>query len=140
MKKQLKPLLYVAAVLLMSEGCFSTPFKSRKTTISGTVTDLNTKLPVDSIQITIAGEKGAFASNSDKLKIVYTDKLGNYSSTIDVPSGYHSVTVINRYFNNSKYTLKYRDFFSYKDQKRISYCCPVEIGSTVQYDFVMLPK
>ena len=135
-----KGLLYAAAVLLLTEGCFSSPFKSRTTTVFGTVTDNDTKLPVDSVQIMITGGKGGVASNADELKIIYTDKQGYYYTTIDVPNSYHKITVLNRYFDKLKYTLKYRGYFSYKDRNRIDYCCPAEIGSKTQYDFMMLPK
>jgi hypothetical protein len=139
MRKLLKPLLY-GVVMLLTEGCFSSPFKSRQTTVFGTVTDNDTKLPVDSVQVMITGEKGVVASSADELKIIYTDKQGYYSTTIDVPNGYHKITVLNRYFDKLKYTLKYGGYFSYKDSNRVNYCCPVEIGSKTQYDFMMLPK
>jgi hypothetical protein len=140
MKRLLKPLLYAAAVLSITEGCFFSPFKSWTTTVFGRVTDNDTKLPVDSVQIMITGEKGVVASNADELKIIYTDKQGYYSTTINVPNGYHKITVLNRYFDKLKYTLTYRGYFSYKDRNRIDYCCPAEIGSKTQYDFIMLPK
>ena len=140
MKRLVKPWLYAAGVLLLTEGCFYDPTQSRTTTVFGTVTDNDTKLPVDSVQVMITGEKGVFASNADQLKIIYTDKQGYYSTTIDVPNGYHKITAINRYFDKLKYTLKYRGYFSLKDSNRINYCCPVQVGSKTQCDFIMLPK
>lgn len=137
---RIKGFLYAVGILLFTEGCFSTPLQSRKTTIFGTVTDNDTKLPVDSVQIMITGEKGVVASNADELKIIYTDRQGYYSTTIDVPNDYHKITVLNRYFDKLKYTLNYRGYFSYKDRNRIDYCCPAEIGAKTQYDFIMLPK
>ena len=138
MKKQLKPWLYLAVVLLLTEGCFSTPFKSRKTTVSGTVTDLDTKLPVSNLEIAIDGEKGTLGSVSRELKIVSTDSSGKYNVIIDAPKEFHSIQVGNLW--DRKFSSKYRSYQTYLNGQRTQNCCRVEIGSTAQYDFVMLSK
>ena len=135
MKRQLKPWLYVAAVLLLIQGCFSTPFQSRKTTVSGTVTDFDTKLPIENNEVAIWGNNGVLAYRGMELKTVFTDKNGKYSATIDVPKGYHSLNV-----DNISDATKYRDYYVFLNRQRTQNCCRVEIGSTAEYDFVMLPK
>lgn len=138
MKKLFKPLFYAGVVMLLTEGCFSSPFKSRTTTVFGTVTDNDTKLPVNSLEIVIYGEKGVLGYVSRDLKTVYTDSNGKYNVVVDAPKEFHSLGVGNLW--DRKFNSKYRDFFSYKDSNRVNYCCPVEIGTKTQYDFIMLPK
>lgn len=121
--------------MLLTEGCFSSPFKSRTTTVFGTVTDNDTKLPLQNNKIAIWGNEGTLAFKGKIVKTVFTDKEGKYLVTIDVPKVYHSLNV-----DNISDATKYRDFFSYKDNNRVNYCCPVEIGTKTQYDFIMLPK
>ena len=58
MKKLLRTRLYIGVVMLLTEGCFSSPFKSRTTTVSGTIIDNDTKLPLSGIEIIIYGVKG----------------------------------------------------------------------------------
>ena len=137
MKKQLKPLLYLAAVLLLTEGCFSNPFKSRKTTVSGTVTDFDTKLGIEKVEIRIRGENGVFASSGSILKTLLTDKEGKYNCTMDVPKTYHSLDVTVNAWDIQRYEINKNVFLN---SQRTQNCCRVEIGSTVQYDFVMFPR
>lgn len=131
-------LLYAAAVLLLTQGCFSNPFKSRKTTIFGTVTDFDTKLPVDSVEISIDGEKGILGSVSSPLKTVFTDADGKYNIVIDAPKEFHSLTVVNLW--DRKFYPKYRGYQIFLNGQQTQNCCRVEIGSKTQYDFIMLPK
>ncbi|WP_157607569.1 hypothetical protein [Runella limosa] len=138
MKRLVKPWLYAAGVLLLTEGCFSDPTKSRQTTVFGTVTDFDTKLPVANLEIAIDGEKGILGSVSHPLKTVFTDANGKYNVVVDAPKEFHKLSVINLY--EYKFISKYRDYSTLKDGKRTNFCCPVEIGSKTQYDFVMLPK
>lgn len=135
-----RSLLYIVGVFLLTEGCFSTPFKSRKTTVFGTVTENHTKLPVDSIQIVISGLSGGIIANADELKTIYTDRNGKFEATIDVPSKYHGLNVGNRYFSKIDNIFKYDDYLVFLNNQRVNSCCKAPIGKTTQYDFVMLPK
>lgn len=120
------------------DGCFSNPFQTRKTIISGTVTDNNTKLPVDSVQISLMGLKD-FASE-DLLQTTYTDENGRYAITVDVPKDYKSADIANLYFRKTSYSIKYRSYLVYYNSQQTMNCCRVEIGAEVQYDFILLPK
>lgn len=121
--------------MLLTEGCFSNPFKSRTTTVFGTVTDNDTKLPVSNLEIVIYGEKGVLGSVSRDLEKVYTDSNGKYNVTIDASKEYHTLGVGNNYDVN-----KYSDYLLFLNGEQTNFCCPVNIGSKTQYDFMMLPK
>lgn len=134
-----KSLFYVFGLFLVTEGCFVNPFKSQKTTVFGTVTDNDTKLPVDSAEIVIYGEKGILGANSKDLQILYTDSGGKYNAVVDVPKEFHSlgVAVTER---DLAFAIKYRGHLLFLNGQRTNNCCRVEIGSKTQYDFIMLPK
>ena len=138
MKRLIKLWLYAAGVLLLTEGCFYDPTKSRTTTVFGTVTDFDTKLPVDSVEIAIDGEKGILGSVSRPLKTVFTDANGKYNVVVDAPKEFHSLTVVNLW--DRKFYPKYRDYQTFLNGQRTGNCCKVEIGSKTHYDFIMLPK
>ena len=123
--------------MLLTEGCFSSPFKSRTTTVSGTIIDNDTKLPLSGIEIIIYGVKGGKEYNFTNLK---TDVNGYYSATVDAPKGYQSVGVANIYFRDFIFLNKYSGYLLYINGQQTQDCCLVEIGSETKYDFNMLPK
>ncbi|MDF7820198.1 hypothetical protein P1X15_21440 [Runella sp. MFBS21] len=140
MKKLLKTLLYAVAVLCLTEGCFSAPFQSRTTTIFGTVTDNDTKLPVSNLEIVIYGQKGVLGSVSSDLKKVSTDSNGKYNVDVDAPKEFHSLGVGNNFDSDKSLVVQYRDYLIFLNGQQTQNCCRVEIGSKTQYDFIMIPK
>lgn len=140
MKRLVKPWLYAAGVLLLTEGCFYDPTKSRTTTVFGTVTDFDTKLPVSNVEIVIYGQKGILGSVTSDLKIVSTDANGRYNVVVNAPKEFHSLGVANNFDSDRNLVVKYRDYQTFLNGQRTQNCCKVEIGSKTQYDFVMLPK
>ena len=140
MKRLVKLWLYAAGMLLMTEGCFYDPTKSRTTTVFGTVTDFDTKLPVSNVEIVIYGQKGILGSVTSDLKIVSTDANGRYNVVVNAPKEFHSLGVANGLVHDINLVVKYRDYQTFLNGQRTGNCCKVEIGSKTQYDFIMLPK
>ena len=138
MKKQLKPLLYVAAVLCMSVSCKT---NDRTTVVFGTVKDDLGK-PIAGIGMVLYGEKGAFQSRSTPIKTAATDAKGEYIITHEISKEYHSGTIIPDWSNVDKPL-----YDKYKEVSDVSFngrstkeCCPVSVGQKSQYDFVFVRR
>ncbi len=135
MKRFANAFSFAILALFLMAGCLSNPFKSRQTTVFGTVTDNDTDLPVDSVEILIWGLRGSLKPIVKELQTVYTDKNGKYSATVDVPNELYSVTIDNVY-NVSKY----RGFLLFLNGRQTQDCCQADVGVKTQYDFRLIPK
>ena len=138
MKKQLKSLLYVAAVLCMSVSCKT---DDRTTIVFGTVKDDLGK-PVAGVEMNLYGEKGILGSRATLLKTTQTDTKGEYSITTEMPKDYHTGNVICNFFNDAKFLGV---FDSSKGDillngQTTKDCCATKIGQKSQYDFVLVRR
>jgi hypothetical protein len=138
MKRQWKPLLYIAAVLCMSVSCKK---QDRTTVVFGTVKDDLGK-PIAGIEIVLYGKKGALQSRNVLIKTSATDVKGEYVITHEISKEYHSGDIIPDWFNIDKPL-----YDKYKEVSSVSFngyltkdCCPVSIGEKSQYDFVLVRK
>ncbi|MEO6285324.1 MAG: hypothetical protein ABIN80_11125 [Dyadobacter sp.] len=114
--------------LISLQGC---DIFSRTSTVYGRVTEIGGS-GVDSIAVIFVAYK--FLSERGLL-LVYTDKNGSYSGTVDVPKGYGNLDVIVSPNRNPKFTDMYRDYEVYINGNKTKGCCPAEIGGKTQYDF-----
>ncbi|AYQ34450.1 carboxypeptidase regulatory-like domain-containing protein [Runella sp. SP2] len=140
MKPLTKPWLYAAGIILLAQSCSFDPNINRQATISGTVIDNVTQLPVPNVEIMVYGQKGVWSSVSGDLKTVYTDSTGKYNIVIVLPKEFHSFKLINNYNSDPNVALKYRGCHTYLNGQQTQNCCKVEMGSKAQYDFRMIPK
>ena len=135
MKKQLKPLLYVAVVLGMSVSCKT---DDRTTIVFGTVKDDLGK-PIAGVEINLYGVKGAFAARLTPLKSTKTDTKGEYNITTEIPKDYHSGDLI--WTQDMKLTEQYAPSSRlYFNGNETNDCCRVTIGQKNQYDWVLFIK
>ena len=136
MKKQLKPLLYVAVVLGMSVSCKT---NDRTTIVFGTVKDDLGK-PIVGMPVELYGEKGILGSRSALLKATKTDTKGEYNVTTEIPKDYLSGDV---FFQPDEKLSEQYSFFEiqvYFNEQKTSGCCIVKIGQKNQYDLIFTRK
>lgn len=131
----IKYVSYILALILINNGCLSNPFKSRETTVFGTITDYDTSLPVENVELGIWVLGGSLNPKVKKVQTVYTDKNGKYSATVDIPNEYHSLN-IDVIFDINKYV----DFFVYVNGQPTQSCCQADQGLQTQYDFKLQTK
>ncbi|TAH14055.1 MAG: hypothetical protein EAZ14_04685 [Runella slithyformis] len=136
MKRKLKNLLYVAAVLLMSVSCKK---EDRTTVVFGTVKDDLGK-PIAGLEVELWGVKSSFAGKFTFLKTSKTDMKGEYSITTEIPKDYNFGNL--KFSPDEKILDKYNTSVStlYFNGNETRDCCSVSVGQKSQYDLVLFRK
>ncbi|NBB21357.1 hypothetical protein GVN20_18470 [Runella sp. CRIBMP] len=125
----------LAVLFLATVGCKK---QDRTTMVFGIITnDINQ--PIEKVPVEIHGNNGIIASSGDKLTTVYTNAKGEYSVTLDVPKGYHSVQVFAKWYSDTAFVNKYKNSTVTKNGRATRDCCRGELGQKTQYDFVLIP-
>ncbi len=106
--------------------------------VFGTVTD-DINQPIEKVPIEVHGNNGIIAAKGDMLTTVYTNVKGEYSVTLDVPKGYHSVEVFAKWYSDTTFVNKYKNSTVTKNGGATRDCCRGEIGRKTQYDFFLIP-
>ncbi|GGM83152.1 hypothetical protein GCM10010967_13570 [Dyadobacter beijingensis] len=97
---------------------------NQTTVVFGKVVDQKQQ-PVDSIMVIATGSRAI----PERLNHTFTDSLGGYTLTIDVPKKYHTLNIFIPYLSeNPKFEAHYKIENIYKNAQKVGSCCFTEIG------------
>ncbi|WP_247235525.1 carboxypeptidase-like regulatory domain-containing protein [Telluribacter sp. SYSU D00476] len=126
--------LLLTVLFSNTTGCIS--FLDRTTTVYGRVTD-DSQQPIDSLEVELSG---VFTFGGGlPLATTYTDSEGNYKITYKVPKDFSrgNVFIIP---SGKKFDKYKREYLIYVDGNLTSSCCRIPIGTSKNYDFLLLNK